>query len=82
MRQASDVTYKGHILTASAVFDDDLYAATLVVRDPNGVRCESGILGRFPSAQGAVRYALAHGRATIDYGQPASGCREPASEVR
>ena len=70
MTQVSDVTYKGHILTATALADHDMYAATLVVRAPSGTQRRTDILGVFPCALGAIRYAFAYGMAAIDYRQP------------
>ena len=66
MKRANEVTYKGHVLTATTVSDHDKYAVTLAVRAPSGVQRSTGLLGKFPSAVGAVRYALAYGMASID----------------
>jgi hypothetical protein len=66
MIQASDIIYKGHVLTATAVSERDQYAAMLTVREPGGVQRASGTLGEFASATGAVQYAFAYGMAEID----------------
>lgn len=71
MTQPNDVVYKGHVLSASAVLEQDRYAAMLIVRDPSGTRRASGTLGEFASAIGAVRYAFAYGMAEIDHRQSA-----------
>jgi hypothetical protein len=68
MHQTRDVTYKGYRLTAMAVVEEDLFAAMLIVRDPSGTKRASGMLGKFASAIGAERYALAYGMAEIDHG--------------
>ncbi|SAL03496.1 hypothetical protein AWB78_06604 [Caballeronia calidae] len=72
MTQVSDITYKGYILTATALPERDIYTGMLAVRAPSGTQSYSGILGEFPSAIGAVRYAFAYGMATIDC-RPAPG---------
>jgi hypothetical protein len=69
MNLVNDITYKGHILTATTQPDHDMYAATLIVRGPSGTQRSSGVLGEFPSALGAVRYAFAYGMAIIDQRQ-------------
>ncbi|BAO91562.1 MULTISPECIES: hypothetical protein [Caballeronia] len=69
MTEPNDVVYKGHLLSATAVLEEDRYAAMLVVRDPSGTRRASGMLGEFASATGAVRYAFAYGMAEIDHRQ-------------
>jgi hypothetical protein len=51
----------------------------LIVRDPDGTRRSSGMLGEFASATGAVRYAFAYGMAEIDYRQSAQNPRRSAS---
>ncbi|SAK44955.1 hypothetical protein AWB80_00821 [Caballeronia pedi] len=76
MTQPNDVVYKGHLLSATAVLDQDKYAATLVVREPSGARRASGLLGEFASATGAVRYAFAYGMAEIDHRQSARHSRQ------
>ncbi|WP_143753513.1 hypothetical protein [Caballeronia arationis] len=67
MLHMNDVTYKGHLLSAIAVTDREMYSATLIVRDPSGVQHRSGVLGSFASSLGAVRYAFAYGMAEIDH---------------
>ncbi|SPB15539.1 hypothetical protein NOV72_02759 [Caballeronia novacaledonica] len=69
MTQSQDVIYKGHVLSATAVPEQDRYAALLIVREPDGTRRSSGMLGEFTSATGAVRYAFAYGMAEIDHRQ-------------
>ena len=75
MTQPEDVVYKGHVLSATALPDQDKYAAMLVVREPCGTRRASGTLGEFASAIGAVRYAFAYGMAEIDHRQSAQNAR-------
>jgi hypothetical protein len=75
MNLADDVVYKGHVLSATAVLEQDTYAAMLTVRDPRGTRHPSEMLGEFASAIGAVRYAFAYGMAEIDYRQSAPSPR-------
>jgi hypothetical protein len=75
MTQPEDVVYKGHVLSATALPDQDKYAAMLVVREPGGTRRASGTLGEFASAIGAVRYAFAYGMAEIDHRQAAQNAR-------
>jgi hypothetical protein len=75
MTQPSDVVYKGHVLSATAVLERNAYAAMLVVRDPSGTRRASGMLGEFASAVGAMRYAFAYGMAEIDHRQSAQNTR-------
>ncbi|MFM0322745.1 hypothetical protein [Caballeronia glebae] len=79
MNLPDDVIYKGHVLSAKAVPEQDKYAAMLIVRDPDGTRRSSGMLGEFASATGAVRYAFAYGMAEIDYRQSAQNPRRSAS---
>jgi hypothetical protein len=67
MHHMNNVTYKGHLLSAIAVTDREMYSATLIVRDPSGVQHRSGVLGSFASSLGAVRYAFAYGMAEIDH---------------
>ncbi|EKS69654.1 MULTISPECIES: hypothetical protein [Caballeronia] len=69
MNRPDDVIYKGHVLSATAVPEQDRYAAMLIVREPDGTRRSSGMLGEFASETGAVRYAFAYGMAEIDYRQ-------------
>lgn len=66
MNQSNTIAYKGHLLSATALPEQETYAATLVVRAPSGAQRGSGVLGRFASSTGAVRYAFAYGMATID----------------
>ncbi|WP_321800976.1 hypothetical protein [Caballeronia sp. J97] len=75
MNLPSDMIYKGHVLSASAVFDDDRYTAMLVIRDPGGTRRSTGMLGEFASGSGALRYAFAYGMAEIDHRQSAQDPR-------
>jgi len=67
MTQTTDLIYKGHVLSATAVLEQDRYTAMLIVREPDGTRRSSGMLGEFTSATGAVRYAFAYGMAEIDH---------------
>ncbi|SAK86771.1 hypothetical protein AWB78_04469 [Caballeronia calidae] len=67
MSHTRDVTYKGYRLTAMAIVDGEMYSAMLIVCDPSGTRRASGTLGKFASAIGAERYALAYGMAEIDH---------------
>lgn len=67
MLHMNNVIYKGHVLSAIAVTDREVYLATLVVRDPSGVEHRSGALGTFASPIGALRYAFAYGMAEIDH---------------
>ncbi|KAK45132.1 hypothetical protein BG58_20555 [Caballeronia jiangsuensis] len=69
MTQSENVIYKGHVLSATAVLEQDRYAAMLIVREPDGTRRSIGMLGEFASATGAVRYAFAYGMAEIDHRQ-------------
>lgn len=80
MIQASDIIYKGYVLTATAVSERDRYAAMLTVREPGGVRRASGTLGEFASAAGAVQYAFAYGMAEIDGRQSAVPARGASSK--
>ncbi|WP_244817633.1 hypothetical protein [Caballeronia sp. Lep1P3] len=76
MSQSKEIAYKGHILTATPVVDRLMYAVTIAVRGPSGVRRSSGILGEFPSEIDAVRYAFAYGIAAIDDRRPPSNWQQ------
>ena len=75
MTQSENVIYKGHVLSATAVLEQDRYAAMLIVREPDGTRRSSGMLGEFASATGAVRYAEIDHRQSMQHPRPSSGAR-------
>ncbi len=61
-----EIVYHGQALIPLAVFDEGLYAATLVVRGLDGVQRSSGVLGHFPCEAAACRFAIEYGMAEID----------------
>jgi len=66
MKEASEVTYKGHVLIALAIPERGMYASMLITVESDGVRRASGTLGMFPGAFQAQDFALQHGMAEID----------------
>lgn len=68
MTHVNEVAYRGHVLTATALSDHDMYAAVVIVRAPSGVQRRATYLASLP-ALGPVRYATAYGMATIAYQQ-------------
>ncbi|SAL85718.1 hypothetical protein AWB68_07779 [Caballeronia choica] len=61
------VTYKGFVLLPVVAPDDQMYAAMLVIRAPDGVQRSTGVLGDFPCPLEARRFALSYGMAEIDH---------------
>jgi hypothetical protein len=62
----SELTYKGTVLIPLAAFDDGSYAAMLIVESPDETQRASGVLGNFPTADEACRYAVEYGMAEVD----------------
>ena len=65
--QHTGVTYKGFVLLPVIAPDEEMYAAMLVIRAPDGVQRATGILGDFPCPLEAQRFALSYGMAEIDH---------------
>ena len=42
MTQTTDLIYKGHVLSATAVLEQDRYTAMLIVREPDAPTLPSG----------------------------------------
>jgi hypothetical protein len=66
----SELRYKGTVLIPLAAFDDGSYAAMLIVGSPDESQRASGVLGNFPTADEACRYAVEYGMAEIDQRKP------------
>ena len=64
--ESAAIAYKTFLLTPLAAYDEGMYAAILIVRKPDGTQRATEVLGRFPHALEAHRYAIAHGMAQID----------------
>ena len=62
----AQLTYKGTVLIPLAAFDEGSYAAMLIVETPDESQRASGVLGNFPTADEACRYAVEYGMAEID----------------
>lgn len=62
----AQLTYKGIILIPLAAFDAGSYAAMIIVEVPDEFQRASGVLGNFPTADEACRYAVEYGMAEID----------------
>ena len=62
----AELTYKGIVLIPLAAFDAGSYAAMLIVETPDETKRASGVLGNFPTADEACRYAVEYGMAEID----------------
>lgn len=63
--ETSEVIYGNLVLVPLAAYDEGMYAAMLVVRKPNEAEQATKVLGRFPSAGEARRYAIDYGMARI-----------------
>lgn len=61
-----EVVYKTFVLTPLAAYDDGMYAAMLIVRKPDGTERATDVLGRFPCAVEARKFAIAYGMSQID----------------
>jgi hypothetical protein len=62
----TQLTYKGIVLIPLAAFDAGTYAAMFIVEDSDESQRASGVLGNFPTADEACRYAVEYGMAEID----------------
>jgi hypothetical protein len=63
----TEITYKGFALTPVVARDEQMYAAMLIIRAPDGIQRTTGVLGDFPCPLEAQRFALVHGMAEIDH---------------
>jgi hypothetical protein len=77
-----EVAYKTFVLTPLAAYDDGMYAAMLIVRKPDGTQRATDVLGRFPCAIEARRFAIAHGMAQIDARKLPEPEWRPASKLQ
>lgn len=62
----TQLTYKGIVLFPIAAFDAGSYASMLIVEELDQSQRASGVLGNFPTADEACRYAVEYGIAEID----------------
>jgi len=62
----AELTYKGVVLIPLAAFDAGSYAAMVIVETPDESQRASGVLGNFPTADEACRYAVEYGMAEVD----------------
>ncbi|KDR37766.1 hypothetical protein BG61_07790 [Caballeronia glathei] len=63
----SEVTYKEFTVRPLAAYDDGMYASMLILRKPDGTQRATGVLGRFPCALEARRFAIGYDMAEIDH---------------
>jgi hypothetical protein len=64
--ETAEVAYKNFVLTPLAAYDEGRYAAMLIVRKPDGTQRATDVLGIFPCAPEARRFAIAYGISQID----------------
>jgi len=62
----TQLTYKGVVLIPLVAFDAGSYAAMFIVEESDESQRASGVLGNFPTADEACRYAVEYGMAEID----------------
>lgn len=63
---AIPLSYNDHVLVPLATGERGSFAAMVIVTKPNGARWASGVLGHFPEADDACRFAIAYGKAEVD----------------
>jgi hypothetical protein len=64
--KTAQVCHRGNSITPLAAYDGGLYAAMVIIGDPQGQQRASGVLGHFPSAEEACSYAVVFGKEEID----------------
>jgi hypothetical protein len=69
------IHYRGFVITPLAAYDGGMYAAMVIIGDPEGLQRASGVLGQFASAEEACTYALVVGKEEVErrfHGTPAA----------